>query len=98
MKETEKKSIIELLDSMLRGNPVELCGVLASTNLLVDAGFEKVFFNVFYTVSAHSEQDMSQHFYVLTAGGKAKQTDGQAGRRMMWREPLQIADTKGFQL
>lgn len=35
MKETEKKSIIELLDSMLRGNPVELCGVLASTNLLV---------------------------------------------------------------
>ena len=35
MKETEKKSIIELLDSMLRGNPVELCGVLASTNILV---------------------------------------------------------------
>ena len=35
MKETEKKSIIELLDSMLRENPVELCGVLASTNLLV---------------------------------------------------------------
>ena len=63
-----------------------------------DAGFEKVFFNVFYTASARSERDMSQHFHVLTAGGKAKRTDGQAGRRMMWREPLQIADTKGFQL
>lgn len=61
-----------------------------------DAGFEKVFFNMFYTVSAHSERDMSQHFYVLTAGGKAKRKDGQVGHRMMWREPLQIADMRGF--
>lgn len=61
-----------------------------------DAGFEKVFSNVFYTVSVHSERDVSQHLYVLTAGGRAKQNGGQPGRRMMWREPLQIADMKGF--